>query len=233
MRFRVLWDHLEDCPYLPERMARMPLRAPLEPVTPEAFDQFLEQGDRRSGRMLYRTQCPSCTACHPLRVPIAGFVPSKSQRRVLRRNADVKLEVHPPSASPRKLELYNRHKLERGLSRSGEPLGANGYRAWLVESCVRTMEVHYLVEGRLIAVSILDFGRTSVSSVYHYFDPDEEKRSIGVYSVLRELELCKKNGYVWYYLGFHVQGCSHLEYKAQYVPHQKKIDGVWVDVGGG
>jgi hypothetical protein len=74
---------------------------------------------------------------------------------------------------------------------------------------------------------ILDFGRDSVSSVYHYFDPDEAWRSLGVYSVLQEVALVRELGYRWYYLGFYVADCTHLSYKAEYYPHQRRVRGQW------
>ncbi|MDP2308022.1 MAG: arginyltransferase [Pseudomonadota bacterium] len=233
MKFRVVWDQMEECPYLPGQVARLPLRLPPRLLTPEELDIRLELGERRSGRMVYRTQCPACTACEPLRVSVARFEPSSSQRRTWRRNrADVHVEVGDPELSDERLALYNRHKMERGLARSDEPLGAAGYRAWLVDTCVHSKELRYYVGTRLIGVSILDIGRTSVSSVYHYFDPDEARRSLGVYSVLREIAWCEELGIEWYYLGLYVRDCVHLAYKGGYHPHQRRIAGEWADVIG-
>ena len=228
MQFRVVWDQLEECPYLPGQVARLPLRMPIGLVQAESFDRVLEEGERRSGRMLYRTQCPACTACEPLRVPVARFRATPSQRRVWRRNEGVvAVEVGKPELSWERLRLYNRHKLERGLATRDEPLGAQGYRNWLVDTCTDTREVRYRVDGKLVAVSIVDFGRRSASSVYHYFDPDEARRSLGVYSVLKELALCAEAGLEWYYLGFYVEDCRHLAYKAAYWPHQRLVAGAW------
>ncbi len=229
--FRVVWDQIEECPYRPEQLARLPLRLPSRMMTPDELDTRLALGERRSGRMVYRTQCPACTACEPLRVPVARFRPTTSQRRAWRRNEGVvHVEVGPPELSEERLALYNRHKLERGLSRTEEPLGPIGYRAWLVDTCVESREFRYFVGTKLIGVSIVDVGRTSASSVYHYFDPDESRRSLGVYSVLREIAWCAEAGLEWYYLGLYVEDCVHLAYKAAYNPHQRRIDGVWTDI---
>ncbi|MDP2314629.1 MAG: arginyltransferase [Pseudomonadota bacterium] len=232
MLFRVVWDQMEECPYLPDQVARLPLRLPPRPLTREELDHRLELGERRSGRMVYRTQCPACSACEPLRVSVPRFQATSSQRRTWRRNdGEVRLEVGIPELSEERLALYNRHKQERGLSRTDEPLGAVGYRAWLVDTCVDTRELRYYVGPKLVGVSILDIGRTSASSVYHYFDPDESRRSLGVYSVLREIAWCAEQGFEWYYLGLYVRDCAHLSYKAAYGPHQRRIAGVWTDVG--
>jgi arginine-tRNA-protein transferase len=230
MRFKIIEQSLEDCPYLPGQVACLPLRFPIDRVTPEGFDALLVRGDRRAGPVLYRTRCPACTACEPLRVGVASFRPSRSQWRVWRKNErEVRVELGSPAVTPRHVELYNRHKLERGLSR-GEPLDEQGYRLHLLESCVDTREVRYHVGDALVAVSILDFGSDSCSSVYHYFDPDESARSLGVFSVLAEIALCQKLGLRFYYLGLYVRDCKSLSYKASYRPHERLIDGNWIAV---
>lgn len=229
MVFRVVWDRLEPCPYLEGESARLPLRMPARVLTGPEFDAALAAGDRRTGRMLYRTQCPACTACEPLRVPVARFAPTRTQERAWRRNTDVDLIVRsPPLANEARVELFNRHKQERGLARTDEPMSLEAYTAWMVDTCVDTREFAYYVGERLVAVSILDVGARSVSSVYHYFDPDEARRSLGVYSVLREIAWCAEMGLEWYYLGLYVRDCSHLAYKANYRPHERRVAGAWV-----
>jgi len=228
MNFRVVWDQPEPCPYLPGQTARQPLRLPYRALQHAEFDAQLDSGDRRSGPLLYTTQCPSCSACEPLRVPVARFEASESQRRVIRRNVDVvQVEMGPLAVDQERLTIFNRHKFERGLSTTGEPMTATAYRQWFIDTCADTREIRYRVGGRLVAVSIIDFGATSASSVYHYFDPDHAQRSLGVYSVLVEIELCRELGLEWYYLGYYVRDCSHLAYKATYWPHERRIGGVW------
>jgi arginine-tRNA-protein transferase len=230
VKFAVVQDGTEACPYLAGRVARMPLRLPLERIDREGFDQLLAQGDRRFGPLLYRTRCPDCAACEPIRVPTAAFRMSKSQRRVWKRSAnDVRVEVGLPAATPRHLELFDRHKRERGLARNEAPTTEEQYRFHLVDTCVDTREVRYFVRDELVAVSILDVGRTSASSVYHYFDPDEESRALGVYSVLWEIEWCRRASIDWYYLGLYVADCRSLAYKAQYRPHQRRVGGEWIE----
>lgn len=228
MRFLVVANEHEPCPYLPSETMRLPLRLPLGGVSPEDFDRLLEEGDRRMGPLLYRPQCPVCSACEAIRVPVDRFQPTRSQRRAWKRNeAEVRHEWHAPTASPRHLELYNKHKMLRGLMLREGPTDIDGYRMFLVESCVDTRELRYFVGDELVAVSVLDFGRRSVSSVYHYFDPDQAWRSLGVYSVLKEIALCREAGIEWYYLGLYVKDCDRLNYKAAYHPHQRRARGHW------
>ena len=67
LREQLVHDSEENCPYLTEEVARMPLRWQMRSLSGEELDACLSEGDRRVGRMLYRTQCPTCTACEPLR----------------------------------------------------------------------------------------------------------------------------------------------------------------------
>lgn len=210
----------------------MPLRYPGRMLGGAEFDRLLAEGDRRSGRLIYRTNCTGCRECRAIRVPVAEFASTASQRRSARRNEDVTVRVGTPDCTETHLDLYNRHKLGRGLSRTGEPLAEESYRRWLVDTCVQTVEIQYLVGDRLIAVSILDVGLEAVSSVYHYFDPEESKRSMGVFSVLWELAWCNINQIKWYYLGYYVRDCAHLNYKANYYPHEVQTDEGWARVGG-
>ena len=116
LREQLVHDAVEDCPYLDNQSARMPLRWQMRSLSGQELDAALSSGDRRVGRMLYRTQCPECSACEPLRVVVPEFKPSKSQRRVWSKNQDIKVTVGPAVYSEERLDLYNRHKLERGLS---------------------------------------------------------------------------------------------------------------------
>lgn len=229
MKFRVIWDQSEPCPYLPDQVARLPLRVPPTRLSAAQLDEQLEEGDRRSGRLLYRPSCPACNACEALRVDVQAFEANKSQRRTWRRNVDeLTITVGPPKVDAVRLTLYNRHKLERGLSRSGDATGELAYRQWLVDSLCPTVEVDYWLADRLIAVSIVDLGATAASSVYHYFDPDESKRSLGVFSALAEMAWLKQRGLRWYYLGLYVHACDRLNYKAEYRPHERRVGGQWV-----
>lgn len=227
---RVVHDRFEACVYRPGQIARCPARAPSAPLLPEQLDQLLDEGDQRVGQTVFRTECPFCQACEPVRVNVADFVPSKSQRRVLSKNADLRVELGPAALSRRRVALWNRHRRARGLLTSYSRKDPLGYQEWLVESCAPTAEVRYFAGDRLVGLSVLDVGVVSANSAYHYFDPTEAKRSLGVFSVLREIELCRTLGMRWYYLGLWASDATALRYKSGYYPHERLIRGVWTRV---
>jgi len=229
MTQKLVYDGLQRCPYLEGRVARMPLYRQLRRLSLDETDLRFENAERRVGACLYRTECPTCTACEGIRIPVADFKPSKSQRRVANKWArHGRVEVGPVTFDADKLDLFNRHKRERGLVADDDgEMTPLGYVSWLVQSCVFTIEMRYFYDDELVGVGIVDLGRISASSVYFYFDPDKSKLSPGVYSALREIELCRQSGRRYLYLGLFVEDCRHLSYKSQFRPHQRLVGGVW------
>src|SRR4051812_41412142 len=57
-----------------------------EKVSGEEYQRLMDAGFRRSGTMIYQPMCGGCRECLPIRVPVKGFVPSRSQRRVVKEN---------------------------------------------------------------------------------------------------------------------------------------------------
>jgi arginine-tRNA-protein transferase len=222
-------DEPEPCPYLPGRMARMPLRLPVRPLTLEETDVRLEQGDRRHGRLLYAPACPTCSACEAIRIDVRRFVPSRTQARVKRRgDARLAVELGPPELSRDRLALYEKHKRGRDLvSGTGKPLDEKGYFGFLVDRCVEAFEIGYWLDGSLVGVAITDRGATTLSAVYTFFDPDHPALSIGTYSILTQLALAEAWGMTHLYLGLYIGENEHMRYKARFLPHERRIDGKW------
>lgn len=229
MSQKLVYDGLQRCPYLPGRVARMPLYRQLSRLTLDETDDRFADAERRVGGCLYKTACPTCTACEGLRVPVATFTPSRSQRRVLRRWAGhSRVEVGPATYSPEKLALFNRHKTERDLvSEDDGEMSPLGYVSWLVHSCLHTVEMRYFYDDALVGVGVVDVGRTSASSAYFYFDPDRSALSPGVFSAMQEIELCRRTGRDHLYLGLYVEDCGRLSYKGNYLPNERLVDGDW------
>jgi len=224
----VVFDQLEECPYLPGRTARLRLRAPLRQLTPDQLDARLAAGDRRNGSLLYRATCPECQACQALRLPVAEFRPSRNQRRVLRRgDRAIKISVGRPQVDQRRVQLLNDHARLRGLEPEGGELDQEGYWAFLIDSCCDTYEVAYHHEGELLGAAICDRGRRGLSAVYCYWDPRKARLSPGVYSILKLVELCRGSGIEHLYLGYYIAESPHMRYKGEYLPHERLIAGTW------
>ena len=206
------------CPYLPDRVQT--LRAVnASSIDGQTYLAFMNAGFRRSGRMIYQNVCRGCRECIPLRVPVATFEPSSSQRRTYRRNSDLRLEVAAPQASDEKFELYGRYVSQ--WHNRAEEAERQSFELFLYDSPTETLEFTYRDgDGRLMAVGICDISRQSLSSVYFYFDPAEAKRSLGTYGALREIDFCREHRIAYYYLGFWVRDCVAMTYKANFRPYE-------------
>ncbi|XP_058400141.1 arginyl-tRNA--protein transferase 1 isoform X3 [Diceros bicornis minor] len=81
----------------------------------------------------------------------------------------------------------------------------------------------YWLDGKIVAVGVIDILPYCVSSVYLYYDPDYSFLSLGVYSALREIaftrQLHEKTSQLsYYYMGFYIHSCPKMKYKGQYRP---------------
>jgi leucyl-tRNA---protein transferase len=226
----VVFDDPHPCAYLPERTARLPHRFPLAKLSPEEFDRRLEDGDRRSGLLLYRPQCPACQACEPIRLEVTRFAPGRTQRRVLRHgDACLDVRIGPPAVDRMRIDLFNKHRQLRRLEHGDGPIDEEGYAQFLSESCCDTWEISYYLGRRLVAVAVTDVGAVSLSAVYCYFDPDLAGLSLGTYSILKQANLCRETDRRFLYLGFFVAQSHHMVYKERFHPHQRRIGGQWRD----
>ena len=115
----------EACPYLPGREARTRYCLVSE-LLPREYDEKLSRGWRRFGSILFSPRCDACSECLSIRIPVQRFSPSKSQRRVLRKNRDLSLEVDVPRLDEERLDLYTRHHADREIRR-GWPSAAMGF----------------------------------------------------------------------------------------------------------
>jgi len=217
-------DIEEECAYIPGETSRLPLRLQLNPH-PNRLDSLMDLGHRRVGPMMYTTACPRCDACTPVRVPIADFKPSRSQRRIWRRNQDLRVLDGRPRVCEQRLDIFNRHRVERGLA--SDTLDADGFSSWLVQSWTRTRELSFWLEDKLIGFMILDVGTRTASAVYTAFDPDEHRRSLGVHAVLIGIEWARRMQVVDFHLGLLVHGNQHLEYKTGFLPQERLLQGEW------
>ena len=224
----LVWDEPTRCPYLAGETAHLPLRLPMRRLKPTEFAARLAEGDRRQGLLLYRPKCPRCAACEAIRLDVQQFEPNATQRRVLRRgDADLRMLIGRPTVTAEKVALYNRHKMERGLTTGDGLIDAEGYEQFLAETCTDTLEIRYVLNGLLLCVAIADRATDALSAVYCYYDPSFARLSLGTYSVLKQIGLCRQGGLRYLYLGLYVVGNRAMAYKARYLPHERLIDGTW------
>ena len=230
VRLHVFPEH--DCAYLPGRAAR--LRAFFaQRVDPDVYHDLMDAGFRRSGRMVYQPVCRGCRACVPIRVPVDRFRPNRSQRRCARRNADVHVAVAAPQPTREKFDLY--HRYVRQWHGVADPGSRGEFESFLYDSPVDTIEFTYRAGGpggALLAVGVCDLcAPRSLSSVYFWFEPAQERRGLGTFGALAEIAHARALGVEHYYLGYWVQACAAMSYKSAFRPYQLlDTDGVWREI---
>ncbi len=205
------------CPYLPDRKFRGEAYT-VEGIDSETYELLIGHGFRRCGQFIYRPRCNGCRECRQLRVPVWRFRPTRSMRRIQRRNADLHVEIAEATPTPDKFEMYLRY-----LNARHDETMARTYESFvdfLYGSPIDTREIRYHVGRRLAGVSIADWCPDGLSSVYMYFEPDFSDRSLGTMSVLWEIDYCRREGLSYYYLGFFVPGGAAMEYKARFRPNE-------------
>lgn len=205
------------CPYLPGRQSRCEAYS-VDTLDGSMYERLLARGFRRSGRTIYRPRCRSCNECRSVRVPASRFAPSRSQRRVRRRNEDVRVEITQPEATDGKFALFCRYldfQHDNTMTRTEE-----AFREFLFDSPMQTCEFDYYLGDRLVGVSLADRWARGLSSVYMFFEPDVARRSLGTFSVLYEIDFCRRERLPFYYLGYYVAECATMAYKSDFRPNE-------------
>ncbi|KIW14056.1 hypothetical protein PV08_06837 [Exophiala spinifera] len=76
----------------------------------------------------------------------------------------------------------------------------------------------YRLDGKLVAVAVLDLLPHAVSSVYLFYDPDYQQWDFGKLSALREIAMAVESGYEYYYMGYYIHSCVKMRYKVNFRP---------------
>jgi leucyl-tRNA---protein transferase len=193
----------------------------LEECATDIYQAFLERGWRRFGLLHFRPVCGHCVKCESLRIPVCEFEPTKSMRKVYTKNKNTKITIERPSVSEEKIELYKKYHKERSDKKGWDfrETGQKEYTDMLVSGGDEfAYEICYHIDGALAGVDYMDVGVDGVSAVYFIANPDFAKYSLGVFSLLIQIEFAKKLGLKYVYLGYGVRENKSLNYKYKYTP---------------
>ena len=216
------------CSYLNRNNAQTLFFDPRQIITSETYQALTDQGFRRSGSHLYRPHCGACNACIPTRVPVAQFKTSRSQRRVLKRNQDITVRIEEATFSQRHYHLYERYISLRHADGDMFPASEDQFRSFLLSPWSDCLFVSLYLEERLLSVAVTDRQLHGLSAIYTFFEPNEDHRSLGVLSILKQIEFCQELSLPFLYLGYWIKDCQKMSYKTAYRPTQLYVNNNWV-----
>ena len=214
-----------ECSYLPHETASLTYRL-YRGLTPTEYESLLVRGWRRFGISVFRPRCADCTKCISLRVLAREFRPSKSQRRVLRKNETVQVQLRRATVTDQHIQLYNVWHENRTQDVGWRPqfTDPDEYaQSFLIGEFPSLFEMQYWEKGRLLGIGLVDMVPSGVSSAYVYYDPDWLDRSPGTFSALSEIQLAQRLGLPYVYLGYWITGCRSSEYKNRFRPYETLI----------
>ncbi len=210
------------CAYLPGQRERKVFAHLNRRDNTLVHDALTHVGFRRSQDIIYRPACDACDACKSARTPTAKFSPSRSQKRILKRNADIMRRVRAPYATQEQFALLDRYLHARHEDGGMAGMQFWDYLAMAGDTPVDTQIVEYRLtpNGALAGTIITDRLADGFSLVYSFFDPDLSARSLGTFMVLDQIARARDAGLDFVYLGYWVAGSEKMDYKSRFRPFE-------------
>ncbi|GMJ14461.1 arginine-tRNA protein transferase 1, DELAYED LEAF SENESCENCE 1 [Hibiscus trionum] len=152
----------------------------------------------------------------------------------------LELRLKRSSFDPEEYALYRRYQM-KVHNDTPDRVTESSYRRFLVDTPLLfvspssdgmvppcgfgSFHQQYIIDGKLVAVGVIDILPGCLSSKYLFWDPDYAFLSLGKYSALQEIDWVKENqsyssGLQYYYMGYYIHSCSKMRYKAAYYPSE-------------
>ena len=191
---------------------------PMQALHTMVFDRFCEDGwcywaDLIFRRNYWEWRGQPCRVIL-LRIRLKDFTFSKSQRKCLRRNEDLHIARRAIQITPAHEELFERHAQRFAHNR---PMSIYGFFSFF-SSIMPCFGVQFDVYKykKLLATSFFHMGRSSMAGNYCIHEPSEAQRSLGTFTMLKEIEFAIQTGREFYYPGFVYDLPSEFDYKLNF-----------------
>jgi len=192
----------------------------------EQLEILLDRGFRHFGPYFFRPVCKECSRCIPIRIPVRQYKITKSMRRLLNKNDNLREIIGGPVPTEEAFALYTLHKqrFSDGWTESYDSF----VESFFSETAGARQFSMYL-DGKLVGVNHFDETERVISAVYTYYTDTHSSRSLGSYAIARLLQLAAERGKKYVYLGYYIEENRHMRYKARFYPNEMSTsDGKWI-----
>jgi len=217
-----------DCSYLRGRQAATLFVDPEVRLSASINSQLSERGFRRSGAHIYKPDCEGCQSCISTRVLVDDFRYARRHRKVLNRNADIRSREVVTVEHPEAFQLYCDYIEKRHADGDMYPPSAEQYASFIATKPEGTRFFEFYADDRLVAVSVLDQLQHGLSAVYTFYDPCLERRSLGNFVILWQIQKARAMKLPYLYLGYWVKDSPKMRYKSGFRPLEMLVSGRWV-----
>ncbi len=211
-----------SCSYFDNEISDIRYRY-LHTCSEEDYQNMLEHGWRRFGKMHFVPECKNCNKCVSMRIDVKNYKFSRSEKRVFRKNLDTKLYIQEPSLTLDHLDLYDKYHFHMNEKKgwSYSPIDPEEYdRSYIQGKSSYTKEFLFVRDKKLIGVSLVDILENSMSAIYSFYDHEYEKFSIGKFSILAQIKIAKELDIPYVYLGYWIKDHFSMGYKQSYKPFE-------------
>ncbi len=215
------------CGYLSGQLSRSDYVDPRLELTDEELTELNALGFRRSGKLVYRPACPSCSACQSARFALNAMHINRRLKRTIKRCQHYQLAIEPANFQQQHYELYAHYIRQRHSDGAMHPPTEQQYREFICSHFGNTALLTLRFQQNLIGCLVFDRLLDGVSSVYCYFDPAHEHNSPGRYLIYSLSQLGQALNLRYHYLGYYIAGCRKMLYKAEWQPLELQQHGHW------
>jgi len=199
----------------------------LEDISETEFEYLLSNGMRHFGDYFFRPRCNGCHDCIPIRLRPEAFAMSRTHKRTIKKCEDVKIKIGPPRFTEKKFKLYLEHK-KRFPSLQDDVEDIDNFAVSFYQSVPFGIEFEYYYDGELVGIALGDFTRNTFSAVYTFYINPHPQMSLGVFSILKQIQFSRECGIKYFYLGYFILKNRSLNYKANFKPNEVFINNEWV-----
>ena len=178
------------CSYLPHKQERLLVATDPRLHDKDHYSWLMSQGFRRSGDQIYRPHCQHCNACQSLRVIVKAFTPSKSQKRLLKRNQNLTINLSN-TLKDNYYQLYEQYINEVHHDGAMYPASYEQYENFIRTDSFEQLFIEIYDDKELVSVAATDVLNHALSAVYTFYHPAYRKVSLGMYSILCQIEITK------------------------------------------